>query len=128
MHTTELQMLHRIGISLVHSSDEPIDQHLPVPMISTLNEMPRLLPEASASVAELEGPEEVVGLLEVRSHGEHLVDEVLHADDSIFAQRALDDGVLREWDTAAVDFAKPSLVDELTNALEVGVATQRQTQ
>ncbi len=55
-------------------------------MVTPLDEVSRLLPGASSSSAELEGPQEVVGLLEVSPHREDFVDEVLHADDAVFAQ------------------------------------------
>ena len=55
-------------------------------MVASLNEVPRLLPEPTAGRAELERPDEVVGFLEVRSHREDLVDEILHADDAVLTQ------------------------------------------
>jgi len=77
--------------------------------------------EAASGVAELEGPQEVGGLLEVGADGEDLVDEILHADDAILAEVFLNDGVVGESDALLVDLAVSALVDELTDALEVGV-------
>lgn len=60
--------------------------------------------------------------LEVRSNGEDLVDEILDGLDSDVTEGALDDGVLLERDALAVDLAVTSLVDDLFDSLEVGVA------
>lgn len=76
---------------------------------------------ATIGVGELEGPEEVVGLLEVGANGVQLVDQVLHADNAVLAKVLLDDLVVGERHTLLVDLAVAALVDELTDALEVGV-------
>lgn len=52
-------------------------------MVTTLDEMPGLLAEPSTGTAELERPQEVVGLLEVRTHSVDLVNEVFHADHTL---------------------------------------------
>lgn len=77
--------------------------------------------EATVGVGELEGPEEVVGLLEVGADGVDLVDQVLHADNAVLAEVLLDDLVVGERDTLPVDLAVAALVHELTDALKVGV-------
>lgn len=77
--------------------------------------------EATSGVGELEGPEEVVDLLEVGTDGIDLVDQVLHADNAVLAEVLLDDLVVGEGDTLLVDLAVAALVDKLTDALEVGV-------
>ena len=64
----------------VHSSDKLVDQHLPVAMVTTLDEMPGLLAKPSPSAAQLERPEEVVYLLEMRTHSVDLMDQVFHTD------------------------------------------------
>ncbi len=55
--------------------------------------MDSLLPPAAGGRVELEGPEEVGGVLEVGPHREDLVDQILHADDVELAQALLDDVV-----------------------------------
>jgi len=86
------------------------------------------LVESPGGVAELEWPEEVAGLLEVGAASEDLVDQVLHADDAVLAEVLLDDGIVGEGDALRVavagglDLAVSTLVDELTDALEVGVS------
>jgi len=107
---------------LVHALDESVDPLLTVTLVTTLDEVELLaLVEATVGVGELEWPEEVGGLLEVGADGVDLVDEVLHADDAVLAEVLLDDGVVGERDALLVDLAVSTLVDELTDGLEVGV-------
>lgn len=68
----------------VHSSDKRVDQDLPVAMVPSLNEMPRLLPEPTTGTAQLKRPQEVVCFFEMRAHCVDLVDKVLHTDDAMF--------------------------------------------
>lgn len=108
---------------LVHLPDQSVDVLLPVAKITTLDEvleLPRA--EATGWVTQLEGPEEVAGLLEVGADGVDLVDEVLHADDAMLAQFLLDDRVVGERDALLVDLAVATLVDELAHRFEVRVA------
>lgn len=77
--------------------------------------------EAAVGVGQLEGPEEVVGLLEVGADGVDLVDQVLHANDAVLAEVLLDDLVVGEGDTLLVDLAVTALVEELADGLQVGV-------
>jgi hypothetical protein len=77
--------------------------------------------EAAIGVGQLEGPQEVVCLLEVGSDGEDLVDQVLNADNAVLAKGVLDKLVVSQRDALLVDLAISTLVDELTYGLEVGV-------
>ena len=77
--------------------------------------------EATKRVGELEGPEEVGNLLEVGADGVNLVDDILHADDAVLAKVLLDNGVIGKSDALLVDLTVTTLVDELTDGLEVGV-------
>ena len=81
-------------------------------------------PEAAVGVAKLEGPQEVGGLLEVGADGVDLVDQVLNANDAVLAQVLLDDGVVGEGNALLVDLAVSALVDELLDALQVGVTVR----
>ena len=81
--------------SSVHSADQLIDQFLSVAMITTLDKVPRLLSESATSIAQLKRPQKVVGLLEMRSASNDFVDQILHADDTVFSEGLLDDGVVR---------------------------------
>ena len=77
--------------------------------------------ESTSGVGELEGPEEVVGLLEVGADGVDLVDQILHADDAVLAKVLLNDLIVGKSDALLVDLSVAALVDELTDRLEVGV-------
>ena len=77
--------------------------------------------EATSGVGELEGPEEVGGLLEVGANGVDLVDQVLHTDNAVLGKVLLDDGVVGEGNALLVDLGVSALVDELTDGLQVGV-------
>jgi len=74
-----------------------------------------LLGEALLGRAELEGPEEVVGLLEVGTDGGNLVDEVLDGSNTVLGELALNDGVVGQGDAGAANLTVASLVDELSN-------------
>ncbi len=61
-------------------------------VVSTLNVVFELASApAAVGVRELEGPEEVACLLEVRASG---MDEILDRDDSVYAERSLNNGVV----------------------------------
>jgi len=112
---------------LVHLLDELVDVVFPVTQVTTLDEMLELAGlEATSGVAELEGPQEVAGLLEVGADGVDLVDEILDADNAILTEVLLDDGVVGERDTLLVDLSIAALVDQLTHRLEVGVAVSNE--
>ena len=66
--------------------------------------------------------EEVCSLLEVGTNSEDLVNQILHADNSVLAKRVLNDGVVCKSNALPVDLSVSALVDELTNSLEVGVS------
>lgn len=107
---------------LVHLSDESVDLLLTVTQVTALNEVLEFSgTEATVGVAKLEGPQEVGGLLEVGADSEDLVNEILHADDTVLAEALLNDGVVGQGNTLLVDLAVPALVDKLLDALEVGV-------
>lgn len=95
---------------------------LTVAKVTTLNEVLELPgAEATSGVGQLEGPEEVAGLLEVGANGVDLVNQVLNADNAELAEVLLNDGVVGKRNALLVDLAVTALVDELTHRLEVGV-------
>lgn len=77
--------------------------------------------ETTGGVGELEGPEEVGGLLEVGANSVDLVDEILSADDAVLAEVLLNDGVVGKSSALLVDLSVSTLVDELLDGLQVGV-------
>ena len=78
--------------------------------------------ETSSWVAELEGPQEVGGLLEVGADGVDLVDQILHADNAVLAETAFDESIVGEGNALLVDLSVSALVDEFTDGLQVGVS------
>lgn len=78
--------------------------------------------EATSRVGELEGPQEVGGLLEVGADGVDLVNEILHTNDAVLAERLLNDSIVGQGNTLFVDLAVTTLVDEFLDGLQVGVA------
>jgi len=109
--------------NLVHLSDQSIDLVFPVTQVTTLNKMSELASsESSSGVAELEWPQEVGSLLEVGANGEDLVDQILHADDAVLAKAGLDDRVVGKSNALLLNLSISTLVDELTDGLEVGVS------
>ena len=79
-----------------------------------------LLLEAAEGVGELEGPQEVVGLLEVGADGPQLVDEVLNAGDAELAELVVNHRVVLERNALAVDLAVATGVDKLADGLAAG--------
>jgi hypothetical protein len=96
---------------------------LPIAKIATFDEVLELpRPETASGVGELEGPQEVGGLLEVGPNGVDFVDKVLDADDTELAQVCLNDLIVSERDALLVDLAITTLVNQLADVLERGVS------
>lgn len=107
---------------LVHLLDKRVDGSLAITRLTTHDKVHSLLAlEATIGRAELDGPQEVADLLEVGSNSSDLVDNILKADDSIFAEAFFDGGVVRKTNSLALDFAVTTLVDDLLNGLEGGL-------
>jgi hypothetical protein len=108
--------------SLVHASNELVDELLSVTKVTTLDEVLELpWAETTSGRGQLEGPEEVAGLLEVGANSVDLVDEVLDADNAELAEVLLDELVVSDGKALLVDLSVTALVDELTDGLQVGV-------
>ena len=106
----------------VHLANQPVDQLVPVAMVTTLDKMPSLLPQTPTGVAQFERPQEIVGLFKVGAHRKNLVNQIFHTDDPVFPQLFLNNGVFRERYSLMLNFAVASLVDELPSAFEIGIA------
>ena len=107
---------------LVHLAHKVVDEVLPVTKITTLDEVLELAgTETTSGGGELEGPEEVGGLLEVGANGVDLVNEVLDADNAVLAEVLLNDLVVGEREALLVDLSVTALVDKLADGLQVGV-------
>ena len=102
--------------------DQSVDVLFAVTKVTTFDEVLEFSGvEASVGVGELEWPEEVADLLEVGADSVDLVNQILHADDSVFAQRLFNNLIVSEGDALLVDLSIATLVDKLTNGLQVGV-------
>jgi hypothetical protein len=77
--------------------------------------------ETTVRVGQVEWPQEVVGLLEVRTNSVNLVDQVLNGQNTVFTQVGLDDGVLRQRNSLLVNLTVTSLVDQFSDGSQVGV-------
>lgn len=108
---------------LVHELDHAVDVLLPVAGVAALDEMRKLLSlEAAVGVAQLESPEELVGVLEVGPGRGDFVDEVLDGQDPVLAEVLLDDGVGSQGQALAVDLCVSTLVDQVTDRGDGGLA------
>jgi len=109
--------------SLVHLPNELVDVGLPVSEVTALNvvlEFP--YSPATSGVGELEWPEEVGRLLEIRTGGEDFVNKIFNRDDVVLAERLLNHTVVREGDTLLVDLAVAAFIDKLADSLQVWLA------
>lgn len=95
---------------------------LSVTGVTTLDEVEELSSsETTVRVRQVEWPQEVVNLLEVRANGVDLVDQVLNRDNTVLTQSLLDDLVVRQSDSLGVDLTVTSLVDQLSDGSKVRV-------
>lgn len=69
----------------------------------------------------------VACLFEVWSNGEDFVDEILNAKNVVFSKRLLDHLVIGEWHALLADLSVATLVNQLANGFEVGLAENRST-
>jgi hypothetical protein len=108
--------------SLVHASNELVDELLAVTKVTSLDEVPELpWAETASGRGQLEWPQKVGGLLEVGANSVDLVDEVLDADNAELAEVLLDEVVVGDREALLVDLSVTALVDKLTDGLQVGV-------
>ncbi len=78
--------------------------------------------ETASWVAQLERPEEVACLLKVRANGVNLVNEVLHANNTVLAEVGFDQSIVGEGDALFFDLAITALVDEFADGLQIRVS------
>jgi len=108
--------------NLKHGSDEVVDFLLSVSPISILSEGVVFNVPSTSGIVELEGEEEVVGLLEVLLALGDFLNEVLNAGDTELAEVGFDDGVIGKGDSGSVDLSEASLVNQFSNDFSAGVA------
>ena len=83
-------------------------------------EFPR--PKPTSRIAQLEWPQKVTSLLEIRPHNNNLMDQILHTNDAKFAQLLFDDLIIGEGYTLFVDLSVAALIDEVADGFDAGVA------
>merc|ERR1712093_332449 len=107
---------------LKHALDETGDVLVTVTRLATFVEAKTLLGKSTLGRVELEGPQEVVGLLEVGANCVDLVHKVLEAVDAILAKLSLNHRVVGEWETLGLSggraLAKSTLVDQIASRLK----------
>ena len=76
--------------------------------------------ESSSGVGELEGPQKVVGLLEVGSNSVNFIDKVSGTVDANSGESFLDNRVIGNGDSLVSDLSESTLVNKLLNGLPRG--------
>jgi len=90
--------------------------------VTTLHEGMSLVVESTLGGAKLEGPKEVVGLLEVGSDSVDFVDQIFSADDTVLAKSLFNDQVGSDGDSLLVDLTETSLVNQVRDSVSGGVS------
>jgi hypothetical protein len=99
-----------------------VDELLSVSPISTSLEGVPLGGKTSSGGSKLEGPQEVVGFLEVSADGVDLVDKVFNGVDVLLVQGLGDDFVIGKRNSLLVDLAETSLQDEFSDGFPRRIA------
>jgi len=102
-------------------SDEIVDLVFSVTEVTTFNEVIGDTSVTSSWAGEFECPEEVVGSLEIWSNSENFVDQIFGGLDANVSNVLVNDSVVREGDSLAVDLAISALVDQFTDSLQVWI-------
>ena len=84
--------------------------------------------EATVGVGQLEGPQEVGGLLEVGANPEDFVNKVFHGEDVVFATCLFDNTIARKRNALLVDLSVATFVDGFTNGLEVRLSVGKKSE
>lgn len=61
-------------------------------MVTSLDEVSCLLPEATTSTTKLEWPQEIVSFFEVRPNSVNFMNEIFHANNTILPQSLVEKG------------------------------------
>ena len=99
-----------------------VDVFFSVSPVSASLEGVSLGSESSPGCSQLEGPQEVVGFLEVGADCVDFVDEVFDGVDVLLAEGLADDFVVGERDSLLVDLAETALQDQLSDCLPRRIA------
>jgi len=90
--------------------------------VSALLEGMSLVAESTLGGSELERPQEVVGLLEVRADSVKFGDQVFDTDDAELTEGLLNDFIAGDGDSLLVDLTVTSLVDQVRDGMSGGEA------
>ena len=90
-------------------------------MVTAFNKVRSLLSISATSVAQFKRPQEIIGFLKVFSHGEDLVNKILHTDDAVLAEALLDEAIVSKGRPSLFDFAKSSFVDQFSHTLQIRI-------
>ena len=107
--------------TLVHPSNKPVDLVIPVASISTFYKMGGLFLHSTSWRIQFKGPQEVVCFFEMFSNGIDLMNQILHADDSVFPKRSSSQCVVCQGNSLFVDFTITTLVDQFIYRLQIWV-------
>jgi len=106
---------------LNHSTQEFINLIFATSEVTALNVVVCLLSPSATGSVQLEGPEEVGGILEVLANGEDFMNEIFNTDDSSAAKNLLNEFVRDDGFTTEIVLGKTALVDQLTDTLQIWV-------
>lgn len=70
--------------NLYHAPQKVVNFVLAATKVTAVNKVVVLLSPTAVWCVQLEVPQEVIGLLEMRSNGDDLVDQILHTNDAKF--------------------------------------------
>lgn len=113
--------LNRIRAS-EHRLNQLVDVSFSVSPVTSHLEGVSLGSESSSGSSEFEGPQEVVGFLEVFTAGVDFVDEIFNGVDALLSEALLDSVVGFQGNSLFVDFTVTSLEDELSDGVSGGVS------
>jgi len=81
-----------------------------------------LVVESTARRAKLEGPQEVVGLLEVGSDIVDFIDQVFSTDDFVLSESSFNDFIAGNGDSLLIDLTITSLIDQIGEGMSGGIS------
>ena len=80
------------------------------------------LPPTPRRITQLERPQKVVGLLEIRADCENLMNQILHTLNAVFPEGIRNKGIVGERDSGPVNFTVATFVDEMADGFKVRLA------
>jgi len=108
-------------LNLDHSADDFVDVVFSVTPITTVVEGVSLVDVSTSGGGKLEGPDGVVGLLEVGADGEDFFNKIFNTQDVVLGEGSRNNLVGSDGDSLLVDLKVTSLVEQLGDGLSVRV-------